>query len=202
MTKPLTFSLSLAIACGLCSVSLAGGHGHAMPSGQGPAPSPQVIPSSQDVGCGEASCMPAPKCSLLSKFHMPKLSCPKLIHTTSYEWVLQKKHHFSLSKGGHGNACSAPACDTCSGSYPSAQGGPSPQGVYAAPQGVYGAPQGVYSAPQAAPAGQAAIIGSGQAAAISAGDPAAVPPTLPREAANAPQQAEAGGLLLLSPSGF
>ena len=31
-------------------------------------------------------------------FHLPKIHCnlPKLQHTTSYEWVLKKKHCFSL----------------------------------------------------------------------------------------------------------
>lgn len=197
--KPLTFSLSLAVACGLCSVSLAGGHGKSMPSAQGPAPSPQVVASAQSVGCGGCDpCGPVKKCH----FSLPKLphfSLPKLCHSTSYEWVLKKKHSWSWSKGGGHHA--APACDSCGVVMPSAQGGPSPQGTWAAPQAapIYGAPQAapMYGAPQAAP------VSSGQAALAPIGDPAAEPPTLPRAAADeAPRQADAGGLLLLSPSGY
>jgi hypothetical protein len=185
MMKPLTLSLSLAVAVGLSSTSLAGHHGKAMPSGQGP--SPQVVPSAQEVGCGPV-CGPVKRCHLFSGFKLPHISLPKLQHTTSYEWVLRKRHHWSFSHG-HG----APVCDTC-GTWPSGQG-PSPQGVYAAPQGgmTYGAPQG---APAAGGSGQARTL----APVIS--DPAAEPPTLPRDASETPRQADAGGLLLLSPSGF
>ena len=100
MLKSLTFSLalSLAVALGFSSVSKAGGLdsscttcGLASPQG-GPYASGQGGPIA--TGC-ESPCAPKKHCF---SFHMPKIHCnlPKLQHTTSYEWVLKKKHCFSL----------------------------------------------------------------------------------------------------------
>jgi hypothetical protein len=170
--------------------------GHkAMPSAQGPAPSAQgPIASAQDVGCGDV-CGPVAKkhCGLLDLFK-PRPKCYE------YEWVLKKKrvHH-----GRRGGLCGGG--DLCGDTYPSAQH-PSPQGgPWAAPQGGYAGHYGsgqIIGSGQMAPAGQ---IGSGQMApagspapAPSAADPAAEPPTLPDDT---PQASNAGGLLLLSPTG-
>ena len=111
MLKTFMFSLSLAVALGVCSVSKAGGLdsncttcGLASPQG-GPYASGQGIAT----GC-ESPC--APKKHHFS-FHLPKINCslPKLQHNTSYEWVLKKKHSFCLVKAPHGgDAC---ACWSC-----------------------------------------------------------------------------------------
>ena len=94
MLKPLTFSLSLALALGFCSVSMAGGHddncttcGLASAQG-GPYATGQGV-----AGCDPAPCAPKKHCF---SFHLPKIHCnfPKLVHTCSYEWVLKKKHNF------------------------------------------------------------------------------------------------------------
>ena len=98
MLKPLTFSLSLALALGFCSVSMAGGHddncttcGLASAQG-GPYATGQGV-----AGCDPAPCAPKKHCF---SFHLPKIHCnfPKLVHTCSYEWVLKKKHNFCLKK--------------------------------------------------------------------------------------------------------
>ena len=94
MLKPLTFSLSLALALGFCSVSMAGGHDDncttcGLASAQGG-------PYATGQGVWQAATPPcAPKKHCFS-FHLPKIHCnfPKLVHTCSYEWVLKKKHNF------------------------------------------------------------------------------------------------------------
>ena len=107
MLKPLTFSLSLALALGFCSVSMAGGHddncttcGLASAQG-GPYATGQGV-----AGCDPAPCAPKKHCF---SFHMPKINChlPKLVHTCSYEWVLKKKHNFCLKKS---NPCDNGGC--------------------------------------------------------------------------------------------
>lgn len=164
MLKPLMMSLSLAVALGFCSVSMAGGHdsgctncGLASPQG-GPIASAQgpITTSCDDGGCG------AKKCNLFSGLgsHLDGLHCKLkgLLHPpVTYEWVLKKKRLW-----GH-KGCGGGGCDTCGTGavYPTSQVVPSGQGGYAAPsgQGGYAAPtgQGGYAAPQAAP-----VYGVGQ----------------------------------------
>ena len=74
MLKPLTFSLSLALALGLCSVSMAGGHddncttcGLASPQGGLYATGQGAV-----AGCDPAPCAPKKHCF---SFHMPKIHC-------------------------------------------------------------------------------------------------------------------------------
>jgi hypothetical protein len=191
MLKPLTLSVSLAVALGMSSVSMAGLHNKGcstcgLASPQGPIASSQcAVPSAQSA-CGDVCANPcAKKCCLSGLFkHKPKTYC--------YEWVLKKKHCGGLfgHKGG---------CDTCgSPVYPSAQ--------YASPQAygsgqaygtgqVYGA--GQTSAAPAAPAGDEAPPPPTptDGAAPPAGEPAPAPATPP--AANAPQSS----LLFLAPAG-
>ncbi len=103
MLKPLTFSLSLAVALGICSVSMAGGYDTScatcgLASPQGVVASPQ---GATYGGCD--TCKPAHKfCFTMPK--LPHFSLPKLNCTTSYEWVLKKKHNISITHGGgHAN---------------------------------------------------------------------------------------------------
>src|SRR5208283_4262690 len=149
MLKPLTLSLSLAVALGFCSVSMAGigdgcsTCGLASPQG-GPIPSAQgPIATTCETGC-------APKCSLGSHFSglHERLKCA-LHPPVCYEWVLKKKRLW----GHHGGGCET--CETCGFAapvYATGQVAPSGQG-YAAPSGQgYAAPSGQgYAAPQAAP---------------------------------------------------
>ena len=108
MLKPLTFSLSLALALGFCSVSMAGGHDDncttcGLASAQG---GPYATGQGGVAGCDPAPCAPKKHCF---SFHMPKINChlPKLVHTCKYEWVLKKKHCFSLQ---HAPKCNDGGC--------------------------------------------------------------------------------------------
>ena len=144
MLKPLTLSLSLALALGLCTVSKAGLYdggcttcGLASPQG--------VMPSAQGhyVGC-EQPCKPKHHFNFSLKNCLPH-------HEVCYEWVLKKKHVWHHSK---------PSCDTC---------GPAPihpTGQHIAPSGQYAAPSGQYAAPAAAPYGAPQVYGAGQRAAF------------------------------------
>ena len=153
MLKPLTLSITLALALGASTVSFAGmfGHGEApcttcgLASPQGP-----VVASAQSVvatgGCETAAPCAKKKCDLGLGKLMAKLHQPKVY---TYEWVLKKK------KVKHTSSCGG--CDTCAPAasvYPSAQYA-SPQGGSVAPS-YQAAPSG-QSAPsyQAAPSGQA-----------------------------------------------
>ena len=102
MLKPLTLSLSLAVALGFCSVSMAGGHddcttcGLASPQG-GPIASAQCPIATCDTHC-------APKCSLFSGLgcHFSSLHCQlqSLCHPpVCYEWVLKKKRLWGCHGG-------------------------------------------------------------------------------------------------------
>jgi hypothetical protein len=212
MLKPLTLSLSLAVALGFCSVSMAGIHdggcsncGLASPQG-GPIASAQGPIATCDTGCG------AKKCSLFSGMgdHLSGLHCKlkSALHPpVTYEWVLKKKRLW-----GHHGCGGAGGCDTCGGAapvYATGQVSPSGQGGYAAPsgQGGYAAPtgQGGYAAPQAP------IYGAGQhtyraakPAATIASVPAEMTPAIAgEEAPPAPEVKETtqSGLLLPTPSG-
>ncbi|MDR3633618.1 MAG: hypothetical protein P4L84_07260 [Isosphaeraceae bacterium] len=147
MLKPLTLSLSLAVALGACSMSMAGGH-HTYASAQAPcaAPSAQCA-----TPCGDV-CAPKKKCALFTGFGdfcggLKSLCTPKPKCYT-YTWVLKKKRVW----GCHSSSpCGAPTCETC-GVYPSGQGyaAPSGQAAYAAP--TYGAGQTASIIPTPAPA--------------------------------------------------
>lgn len=194
MLKPLTLSLGLAVALGICSVGMAG-HGHdVLPSGQGVYPTAQALPSEQ--GCYEPCGPVAKHCGLLDglkgMLHRPKCY--------TYEWVLKKKRvrHGLFSGLGHGGGCGDVGCGTCETVYPSEQG------VYAAPQGVYGSGQAfggdIYGSGQAAP-----TYGATQM--FAPADASAEPPAIPADAGEAPappaanESASRGGLLFLSPAG-
>ena len=207
MLKPLTLSLSLAVALGFCSVSMAGGHdsgcstcGLASPQG-GPIASAQSVPC--DTGCGwripHAEVPPPP----LSGLHcrLKELCNPPVC----YEWVLKKKRMW----GHHGGGCGDGGCGAAP-VYATGQVAPSGQGGYAAPsgQGGYAAPtgQGGYGAPQSAP-----IYGAGQhtyravkpAPAIASVPAEMTPAITGEEAPPAPEVKGTthSGLLLPTPSG-
>jgi len=192
MLKPLTFSLSLALALGFCSVSMAGGHddncttcGLASAQG-GPYATGQGV-----AGCDPAPCAPKKHCF---SFHLPKIHCnfPKLVHTCSYEWVLKKKHNFCLKKEPK---CDNGGCAPTGGIYPTGQGGVAPSGQYgAAPSGQYG---GAYGA------GQHAFQAAKPATSIAAAPAEMTPAIIPgEEAPPAPEVSTTrGSSLLLPPSG-
>jgi hypothetical protein len=198
MLKPLTLSLSLAVALGLCSVSRAGGHDGncttcGLASPQGVVASPQ---GSYGGGCGQQACKPPRQSCLKNLFH----------HEVTYEWVLKKKHVWHRNKG----------CDTCGGGavYASGQGGVAPSGQYAAPSGQYGGASGQYggaggyAAPQVYGAGQRAFIPARSTTSI-ASVPAEMTPAAPggEEVPPAPEvkgttaTGSHGGLLLPTPAG-
>ena len=186
MLKPLTFSLSLALALGFCSVSMAGGHddncttcGLASAQG-GPYATGQGV-----AGCEPSPCAPKKHCF---NFHMPKFNChlPKLVHTCSYEWVLKKKHNFCLKKS---NPCDNGGCAPA-GVYATGQGGAAPSGQGAGASGqIYGA-------------GQHAFQGAKPATSIAAA-PAEMTPAIVggEEAPPAPEVSTTRGLLLPTPAG-
>ncbi|GIW86028.1 MAG: hypothetical protein KatS3mg108_0352 [Isosphaeraceae bacterium] len=203
MLKPLTFSVSLAVALGTCSLGVAGGHGKNLPSPQGAvAPSAQaaVAPSAQaalpsaqgDLGCGDlGDCGPkVKKCHLFDLFK-PKPKC------YTYEWVLKKKRCGGGLLGGllHGGkgGCGGDGCDGC-GALGAA---PSPQ--MASPQGPL-----AYSPSKAGIFGSGQIGGSSQylptQAPAPAGDAAPAPESAPLPPAADPAGSTAG-LLYLSPAG-
>jgi hypothetical protein len=185
MLKPLTLSLSLAVALGLCSVSKAGLHDNncttcGLASPQGVVASPQ-----SSVGCGEPACG--------KKHHFG--SCLKGLfhHQVTYEWVLKKKHTWF----NHGGGCST--CGTSAPVYPTGQ-------HVAAPSAQYTAPSGQYAAPQVFGAGQHTFIPARSTTSIASAPaemtPAAVggeevPPAPEVKGTSGTQ----GGLLLPTPSG-
>jgi hypothetical protein len=194
MFKPLMFSLSLAVALGICSVSKAGGY----PSPQGVVASPQGYAAP----CGDpcATCAPCAPKSCNFSFHCPQIclpkihfTCPKIQCNTCYEWVLQKKHNFTFVHGSltcEKQTC-APACPA-----------PCAAPVYPAGQSVYPAGQG---APVGAPvygASQQAYRGLKPAASIASA-PAEMTPAGVATGEEAPPAPAApnGGLLLPTPSG-
>ena len=218
MLKPLTLSLSLVVALGASSVSMAGlfdnHHSGGMASPQSVIASPQAImPSAQcdTGGCGDVCDTGGKKhCKLLGFLNRPK--------NYSYTWVLKKKR----IHGHKGNDCyGGGGCDSCETAvYPSGQ--------YASPQ-AYGSSQAygsgqAHSAPAPYGSGQAYGGASGQAyggasgqahSATSAGQIAPAPssdeappaPEVPSES-SAPEAPEApspnapqSSLLFSTPSG-
>jgi hypothetical protein len=190
MLKPLTLSLSLAVALGFCSVSKAGGVDENCTT-CGLA-SPQGGPYASGQGGCASPCAPKKHFS----FHLPKLNChlPKLCHSTSYEWVLKKKHNFSLQ------STKPAACGAGAPIYATGQGGAAPSG-----QGFGGASGQVYGA------GQHTFQPSRPATSIASVPPAEMTPAGViggEEAPPAPAVNETsaigssnGGLLLPAPSG-
>jgi hypothetical protein len=188
MLKPLTFSLSLALALGLCSVSMAGGQDDNCTTCGLASPQGGVYATGQGAaaGCEPAPCAPKKHCF---SFHMPKIKChlPKLVHTCSYEWVLKKKHCFSLQKT---NKCNDGGCSPV---YATGQGGAAPSGqAGAAPSGQYSSVYG---------AGQHAFTGA-RPASIAAAPAEMTPAIIPgEEAPPAPEVSTTRGLLLPTPAG-
>lgn len=153
MLKTLTLSLSLAVALGLCSVSMAGLMDNCSNCGLASAQGgPMVSPQSPVAPCEMTTCAPAKKCSLFSNLggRLDGLSCKmkSLCHPpVTYEWVLKKKRLW-----GHKGTC-----DTCQAGapvYPTSQVAPSGQGYAPAPTGQGYAPA---PAPQVFGAGQHAF---------------------------------------------
>jgi hypothetical protein len=208
MLKPLTLSLSLAVALGFCSVSMAGGHDGCTNCGLA---SPQGGPIASAQGPIATGCDAVSECGGKHRLHdlfsgmgghLSGLHCKLkgLLHPpVTYEWVLKKKRLW-----GH-KGCGGDGCDTCGGAapaavYPTSQVAPSGQGGYAAPSG-----QGGMAAPQAAP-----VYGAGQAfkatrpAATIASVPAEMTPAIAgEEVPPAPEvkQTTSSGLLLPTPAG-
>jgi hypothetical protein len=178
MLKPLTLSVSLAIALGACGVSFAGGHGDCATCGlaspQGSVASPQSVVATEQ--CDTCNTCSLPKFKMpkicLPKISLPKISLPKCSY--QYEWVLKKKKVWNW---GHKGGCGDAGCNTCGDVAPSAQSAP-----MAAPQ----------AAPQAAPyaAGQHAFKSGEMRPALAADE---VPP--------APTVATQSTLLQLTPAG-
>jgi hypothetical protein len=187
MFKPLTLSVSLAIALGASSMVLAGGHGKVMPAPQGPCPAPPCLPTAQ---CAPAPCGPLAKCKLIS-FNWGCLPKLQINHNYTYHWVLKKKRCgplFTLTKG-----CAPAPCDSCgpAGVYPTAQyagGGvaPAPQAYGSGQLGTYGSGQ-IYGAGQmggaemAPPAPVAAPTEGVEAPPVPAGE---IPPAPPASASS------------------
>jgi hypothetical protein len=206
MLKPLTFSLSLAVALGISSVSMAGGYDSncttcGLASPQGVVASPQ--------GCVMADpcvpCAPSHGCHFsfhLPQFHCPQIhfTCPKIVHNTCYEWVLQKKHNFSFVHGSL--SCGSPCGPAPCGPAPCGPGPVYPTGQGIAPSGqggmapVYGASQQAYRGLK--PAASIASAPAEMTPAIATGEEAPPAPEVRGTSATAAQN---GGLLLPTPSG-
>jgi hypothetical protein len=129
---------------------------------------------------------------------MPKIHCnlPKLCHTTSYEWVLKKKHNWCFQHAPKANACAGAAPV-----YATGQGGAAPSGQGAGTSGQYAAP--VYGAGQhtflpAKPATSIASVPAEMTPAITGGEEAPPAPEVKETSAIGSPN---GGLLLPSPSG-
>jgi hypothetical protein len=135
MLKPLTFSVSLAVALGTCSLGMAG-HGKALPTPQCEGPSAQC-PTPQ---CGDICGPVGKKCHLFDLFkHKPKC--------VEYEWVLKKKRQHPFKGLFHRKPCAEVCCEVVT---------PSPQ--WPTPQA------GAWPAPQAGGSGQAPPTAGGDTA--------------------------------------
>ncbi|MGC8640408.1 MAG: hypothetical protein ACP5XB_11090 [Isosphaeraceae bacterium] len=192
MLKPLTLSLSLAVALGLSSVSMAGSNdgcttcGLASPQG-GPIATAQA-PCGPTCETGCAKPRHSLLCGLGNRLNgmRGRLKCA-LHPPVTYEWVLKKKRLW-----GHGGCNGgAGSCDTCGagGVYPTGQVVPSGQGAYAAPQGapVFGAGQHAFNTMSPSP--------------TIASVPAEMSPAVAGEEAPPAPEVNQSGLLLPTPSG-
>ena len=193
MLKSLTLSLSLAVALGFCSVSKAGGYDQNCTTCGLASPQGGPYASGQGVAC-EQPCAPKKHCF---SFHLPKIHCPKIQHTCKYEWVLKKKHCFSLVHAPKETCASGPVYATGQGGVaPSGQGGIAPSGqgsAYPAPQ-AYGAGQHAFL--PARPATIASV--TEMTPAVAGGEEA---PPAPEVKETSAIGAPTGGLLLPTPSG-
>ena len=161
MLKPLSLSVSLAVALGACGLSFAGGHGKSLPTAQCETPSAQsVVPSGQHIadGCGDACGPVKKKCDLFAKFcWKPKPAC------YTYEWVLKKKKVHNWSLFGHkNNGCGEESCDSC-GVTPSGQNWGSGQGLGSGQSWGTTQVPASYSAPQGGMSGPGNMPGPGGA---------------------------------------
>lgn len=219
MLKSLTFGLSLTLALGLSSVSMAGHlHGLTSPQGpvvshQGPIASPQVADCGGGCGglgflekCGGLMTGFGHKCGgLMTGFghkcgdmftgagHNFTHLCSKLKpkpKVYTYEWVLKKKKV-------HQPLC-APACETV---YPSSQVMPAPQGVVTPAPQAYGSGQ-AYAAPVSATYGSGQLTpstyGTSQYSPSAPAAPAA--PAMGDEAPPAPEVAPAAPAPTIPPT--
>jgi len=198
MLKPLTMSLSLAVVLSFSGAAKAGGLdsncttcGLASPQG-GPYASGQ---GGVATGC-ESPCAPKKHCF---SFHLPKFHCslPKVQHTCSYEWVLKKKHNWSIVHANKGGACGgAPVYATGQGTVaPSGQGSTAASGQYAAPP-AFGAGQHAFL--PAKPATSIASVPAEMTPAAAGGEEA---PPAPAVRETSEIRSPTGGLLLPTPSG-
>ena len=205
MLKPLTLSLSLAVALGFCSVSMAGGHdsgcstcGLASPQG-GPIASAQA-PCDNGCGGGCGGGFHMPKCHLFSNWRplqWPALQAEELCHPTR---LLRVGPEEEAALGSPRRRLRRRRLWRCSG-LRDRPGCSSGQGGYAAPSG-----QGGYAAPQAAPiygAGQHAFKAVKPATTIASVPAEMTPAIAGEEAPPAPEVKETtqSGLLLPTPSG-
>lgn len=176
MLKPLTMSLGLALALGLCGVTNAG-HGNSGCTTCGLASPQGVVASPQGnyTSC-EKPCKPKRESCLKNLFH----------HQVTYEWVLKKKHCFHRGGSNQCNTCNAGAV------YPTGQ---------VAPSGQYAAPSGQYAAPQAYGSVQKSAFLPYRSTTSIASVPAEMTPAAPggEDVPPAPSVGGTGGLLL--PSG-
>jgi hypothetical protein len=193
MLKPLTLSLSLAVALGFCSVSMAGygdgcsGCGLASPQA-GPVPSAQgPIATCAPTCAPKKSCLSGLGCQLSGLQCKIKSLCNPPV---TYEWVLKKK----ICWGQRGGCAPCGGAAPCGAApvYPTGQVAPSGQGIAPAPAPapVYGAGQHAYKA--AKPAATIASVPSDMTPAI-AGEEAPPAPEV--------KETSASGLLLPTPSG-
>jgi hypothetical protein len=185
MLKSLTLSFSLAVALGMCSVSMAGIFDHCTTCGLA-SPQGTVAPSAQGVVATSCDTC-APKHKLFSGMGGCLSGLKSKLHsmapTTSYEWVLKKKHTW-----GH----KAAGCSTCASPvYPTGQVSPAPQSVAPAAQTAYGASQHAFAPYK--PAATIASVPSEMTPATPGGEE--VPP------APEVKETSARGLLLPTPAG-
>jgi hypothetical protein len=190
MLKSFSMSFSLAVALGMCSVSMAGPFSNCSTCGLA-SPQGTVAPSAQGVVATSCdTCAPKHKLfsgvggclsGLKSKLH-------SLAPTTSYEWVLKKKHTWGHKEAGC-STCAAPVYATGQVS-PAAQS-VLPAGQYAAP--TYGTGQHAFAPYK--PAATIASVPSEMTPATPGGEE--VPPAPAVEV----KETSARGLLLPTPAG-
>jgi hypothetical protein len=184
MLKLLKMSLSLAAALGFCCVSKAGGYDQNCSTCGLASPQGAVASAQCPVSC-ETPCAPRHH----FQFHLPKLHChlPKIHHEVCYEWVLRKKHKWSLHRHDE--------CDTCGGGvYPTGQAVAAPSGQASAQ--AFGAAQHAFQAPK--PATSLASIPTEMTPAVPGGEEAPPAPEVKETSAIGSQTS---GLLLPTPSG-
>jgi hypothetical protein len=120
MLKSLTMSFSLAVALGMCSVSMAGVFDHCSTCGLA-SPQGTVAPSAQGVTACDTC---APKHKLFSGLGGHLSGLKGKLHSAmnppvTYEWVLKKKHNW-FHKGAGCSTCGTPV-------YPTGQVAPTSQ---------------------------------------------------------------------------